>query len=494
MISTTLFAGCTPEVACGVDGRIIGVGARARDAAGRKAEVVRLRGEAWPGLIDSHIHLEGLADANLTLQLGGAGSLKEVLARVRSWSKPLPRKDAWVVGAGWYNDAWSDEPGFPGREKLDAAVGGRPAYLRRKDGHSAWVSTAALQAAGIDGKTENPPGGTIDRDGRGEPTGILRENAMHLVWDKVPRASDADLDAAMAKTLADLARVGLVAVHSMDSARGFASLQRLRARDELPVRVTYNIPVADLSWAERIGLRSGWGDPWLRIWGVKAFLDGSLGSRTAEMLDGSGVARLTQSDLEDVVQRCARAELNVCLHAIGDAATRRTLDALTPHRNAWPLWRPRIEHAQCVHPKDMPRMARLGVIASMQPIHAEADRELADAQWPNVVGHAYAWRALERAGVRLAFGSDAPVETPDPLAGIEAATSWRKKARWHPELALTRTSALRAYTSGAAYAAGMEGDAGVLRTGKLCDLTLVDGGRVVATVVGGRVTWRRKPA
>jgi predicted amidohydrolase YtcJ len=158
------------------------------------------------------------------------------------------------------------------------------------------------------------------------------------------------------------------------------------------------------------------------------------------------------------------------------------------------LWRPRIEHAQCVSPKDMTRMARIGAIASMQPIHAVADRELADTEWPSVTKHAYAWRALESAGVRLAFGSDAPVELADPLAGIEAATKWRRQAKWHPELALTRASALRAYTSGAAYATGMEKELGALRPGKVCDMTVVDDGRVVATVAGGVVTWRRKPA
>jgi predicted amidohydrolase YtcJ len=280
----------------------------------------------------------------------------------------------------------------------------------------------------------------------------------------------------------------------MDSARCLAALQRLCARAQLPVRVTYNLPLADLPHAERIGVRSGWGDSWLRIWGVKAFLDGSLGSRTAEMLDGSGTARLTQPDLQEMLQRCARAELNVCLHAIGDGAVRRALDALAARRNAWNTWRPRLEHAQCVHPKDASRMARLGVIASMQPIHAVSDRELADVLWPAVTRQAYAWRMLERAGVRLAFGSDAPVEAADPLAGIEAATGWRRAVRWHPELALTRASALRAYTAGAAYAAGMEGELGSLRRGKLCDITVVDKGHVEATIAGGRVTFRRKRA
>ena len=490
-LEPTLFAGCKPEVAA-FDGRILAVGPGARAAAGRKAEVVRLSGDSWPGLIDSHIHLEGLADRTLTVDLTGSGSREDALSRVREAAKALP-KDGWVVGAGWYNDAWPDRA-FPSRRHLDAVVAGRPAYLRRKDGHSAWASSAALRISGVTRDTADPPGGSIDRDPDGEPTGILRETAMELVWRFVGRETDAQLDAAMGRALADLARAGLTGVHAMDSARGFASLQRLRAKAPLPVRVTYNLPLADLPHAERMGVRSGWGDPCLRIWGVKAFLDGSLGSRTAEMLDGSGTARLTQADLVEMIERCARAELNVCLHAIGDGAVRRALDALAPKKNAWAKWRPRIEHAQCVHPKDMARMGKIGVIASMQPIHAIADRELADQNWPGVVENAYAWRALEKAGVHLAFGSDAPVETADPLAGIEAATSWRKAAKWHPELAVTRASALRAYTSGAAFAAGMEDQVGALRPGRLCDMTVVEDGRVVATVVGGRVSWRRRRA
>jgi predicted amidohydrolase YtcJ len=491
-MQAVLFSGCKPEVAAGVDGRIIAVGPGARAAAGRQAEVIRLKGEAWPGLIDAHIHLEGLADKKLNVELGGAKSVKEALAGVTQRAKNLP-KGAWVVGAGWYNDVWTD-PSFPTRRQLDKATGGRPAFMRRKDGHSAWVTSEALNLAGIDRTTADPPGGQIDRDEMGELTGILRETAMELVAAIIPPAPDADFDAAMARALTELARMGLTSVHSMDTRRGFGSLQRLHARGKLPVRVTYNPRVEDLPHAERMGVRSGWGDPWLRIWGIKAFLDGSLGSRTAEMLDGTGVARLTQEELVDIVTRCAKAELNVCLHAIGDGAVRRALDALAPHRSAWSKWRPRIEHAQCVNPKDMPRMAKLGAIASMQPIHAVADRELADQQWPAVTHNAFAWRALERAGVRLAFGSDAPVEIADPIAGIDAATAWRKRAAWYPDLAVTKASALRAYTSNAAYAVGMENDLGVLRPGKLCDMTVVEDGRVVATIVGGAISWRRKTA
>ena len=450
-----------------------------------------MRGTALPGLIDSHVHLEGLANSHLTLEIAGTKSLEEALQRVEAWVRKLP-PHAWVVGAGWYNDLWSN-PAFPTRRDLDVAAGGRPVYLVRKDGHSAWVSGAALALAGIGSATEEPPGGVIDRDARRRPTGILRETAMRAVSALLPRADDADFDAAMVRALAGLAELGVTSVHAMDTARGFAALQRLHSAGRLPIRVTYNLPLADLHHAERLGVRSGWGDDWLRIWGVKAFLDGSLGSRTAEMLDGSGTSRLPQSELVDMIDRCARAELNVCLHAIGDGAVRRALDALAGKRDAWRYWRPRVEHAQCVHPKDVPRFAKIGVIASMQPIHAVADRELVDRHWPGVVTHSYAWGALARAGAMLAFGSDAPVEPADPLLGIDAATAWRRRAAWHPDLAISRAKALRAYTVNAAYAVGMEQHQGSLRLGKLCDMTVVGEDGVEATIVGGKVSWRRTP-
>jgi predicted amidohydrolase YtcJ len=308
----------------------------------------------------------------------------------------------------------------------------------------------------------------------------------------VPPPGPAELDQAIAASLRSLARLGLTSAHSMDTSAAFASLQRLAARGLLPVRVTYNLPAADLKHAERIGVRSGWGDDRLRIWGVKAFLDGSLGSRTALMLDGSGLSLLPPTELADLARRCAAAGLNLCLHAIGDAAVRRALDALEPLAGARSHWRPRIEHVQCLDPADLGRFQACGAIASMQPIHAVSDRELADRIWGARTEHAYAWRKLAQAGAVLAFGSDAPVEPADPLRGLDAATAWRRRARWHPGLALTPAAALRAYTWGPAYAVGMERELGRLRAGFLCDLTVIDGGRVEASIVGGRVSWRRK--
>ena len=477
-------------MASGPDGRILAVGAGARAAAGADAEVVRVPGRALPGLADAHVHLESLARLRLDVDLAGARSLAEALNRVRRHAARLPG-DAWVAGRGWYNDGWRDRS-FPDRRSLDVAAGGRPAVLLRKDAHSAWVSSAGLAGAGIDRGTPDPPGGVIDRDGSGEPTGILRETAVDLVQRCVPRTPDERLDAAMAAALRDLSRLGLTSVHSMDRVAAFASLSRLHARRPLPVRVSWNLPAARLEHAERLGLRGGTGDDRLRIWGVKAFLDGSLGSRTAEMLDGSGVRVLAQDDLADLARRCRAAGLSLCLHAIGDGAVRRGLDVLEPLAGGGPRWRPRIEHAQCVDPADVPRFRRAGVIASMQPIHAVADRELAERTWGERSRHAYAWRPLQSAGAVLAFGSDAPVESADPLLGLDAATGWRRRAGWHPDLALNPAQALRAYTAGPAYAVGMEDRLGRLRPGMLCDLTIVRDGHVQATVVGGEPTWRRR--
>jgi len=476
-VKAILFRGCRPEVAAGPDGRILAVGVAARTGAGRDAAVIEIEGQVLPGLHDAHLHLEWLALRHLTVDLQNVATRRQALARVRAWAERLP-SDAWVVGRGWYNDAWRDDPSWPRPEELDAVVGGRPAILTRKDGHSAWLSSRAVKVAQLTSADQGP-------------LGTVKETMIKAVRRLVPEPTDAAFDKGMLGALRALAAKGITSVHTMDTPRAFRSFQRLHAAGRLPLRVTWNFPASELAAAERIGIRSCWGDETLRIWGVKAFLDGSLGSRTAEMLDGSGVTVLPQDELRDLVARCARAELNVCLHAIGDRAVRRALDALEPHAGAWRYWRPRIEHAQCVDPADLPRFRAAGVIASMQPIHAVADRELAEREWPAVAGHSYAWRPLLDAGAILVFGSDAPVEDASPLLGIDAATDWRRRAAWHPELAIPRAAAVRAYSAGAAYAAGAERLVGRLTPGLLCDLTFVAGDRVVATVVGGRVTWRR---
>jgi predicted amidohydrolase YtcJ len=490
---TTLFVGCRPEVAVGGDGRVIATGAAARDAAGTSATTHVLHGRTHPGFGDSHLHLDWMARAASGVELGGAATRREALDRVAAFARRAAPA-AWVTGSGWSNDEWSDDPRTLTREELDTVGGGRPVVLTRKDGHSACLSSAALAAVGFTRDTPDAAGGVMDRDSHGELTGMVREQACDAAARAVPTLGDDQFDTALLAVLDRLACDGLTMVHTMDGPRLFSALERIHGQRRLPIRVVWNLPVGLLPEAERLGISSGFGDEWLRIWGVKAFLDGSLGSRTAEMLDGSGVVVTPDAELADIVARCARARLNVCLHAIGDGAVRRALDALEPFANAWERWRPRIEHAQCVSEDDIPRFARLGVIASMQPLHAVSDRTIADAAWGARTAQSYAWGALDRAGATLAFGSDAPVEDPSPMLGLDAATAWRSRAGWHTELALSRAAAIRAYTRGVAYAAGMEREVGALRAGMRADMTVVDGGKVTATVVDGRLAWQRRAA
>jgi len=484
----TLFVGCEPSVLCDRGGRIVAVGPDAIAAAGTEGKVVELEGRALPGLGDSHIHLHELALLRLGLDLHRTRSRQEVLDMVRAASRSLPPA-AWIVGRGWNYSEWP-QPQLPNRHDLDEAGGGRPVLLASKDEHSVWVSSSALRLAGIGKEIPDPVDGVIDREPEGEPSGILRE-LWRLFAGILPRPGQAEYQGLLASVLSDLARLGLCTVHTMDPGETLFALQRLREDDSLPLRVVVNLPVDNLAAAQQLGIRSGWGDSRLRVWGIKAFMDGSLGSRTAEMLDGSGVARILDPALEELIERCLAAELNLCLHAIGDRAVHRALVAMERRAGAWPRWRPRIEHAQCVDPGDIPRFLRAGAIASMQPIHAIADRAMADSVWGERAGNAYAWGRLAEAGVPLAFGSDAPVESPSPLLGLAAATGWRSSVGWYPALSLSEKDALDAYTLGVAFAAGMEKECGRLAPGYRCDLTVVSGDQVVATVVDGKLIYSR---
>jgi len=479
-----LFAGCSPEVAAGRDGRILAVGAAAREIAG--AEILTLRGRALPGLTDSHLHLGWMARDRLRLDLAAAADRDAVLLEVFLAAMTLP-DDAWLVAHHLDDSNWVESMPLT-RDDLDVAAVGRPVFIHRRDTHSAWVSSAALAAAGISASTPDPPGGVVDRDQHGQPTGIVRESAAELVRSQIPDPGLPELVASLREVVAELAGLGLTAVHSIHTPEDHALLGQLLEAGRLPLRVSAFLPAASLDDLVAAGVRSGHGDDRLRIWGIKLFLDGSLGSGTAEMLDGGGLQVTDGDALRTTLRRAHAARLNPAIHAIGDAAVRRALDALAEMSPSWSMWRPRIEHAQCVAPADAGRFSSLGVIASMQPLHAVSDRDLADRRWPGQTGNAYAWRTLHDAGAVLAFGSDAPVCSADPLRGLHAATSWRAAAGWHPELAVDEDTAIAAYSRGAAYAVGMEDRAGSLRPGLWCDLTVVDGDELVATVVAGELT------
>lgn len=476
-----VFTGCTPAVACDAGGRIVAVGADALDFPG--AARVNLRGRALPGLTDSHIHLGWMARGRIRLDLGKAASRDDALLEIFLRAMELP-EGAWLVGHGLDDSAWPVAERLTLGE-LDVAAAGHPLFVHRRDTHSAWVNSEALAAAGIDATTPDPPGGVIDHDESGELGCIVRENAAEQVRVEIPDPPLADLVAALREVVDDLARLGLTGVHSIDSPEDHALLGQLRDAGRLPLRVSGYLPAAHLDELIAGGVRAGQGDARVRVAGIKLFLDGSLGSGTAEMLDGSGVQVTDDEALHDALRRAHDGELNVAIHAIGDGAVRRALGALQQLGPTWPAWRPRIEHVQCIDPADAPRFAQIGVVASMQPVHAVSDRAVADERWSERVTGAYAWQTLHQAGARLAFGSDAPVDSPDPLLGIRAATTWRAEHDWHPQLAVSEEVAIEAYTSGAAYAAGMETELGRLEPGQWCDLTVVDGDEVVATVVAG---------
>jgi predicted amidohydrolase YtcJ len=483
-----LFRGGTPEVASGADGRILGVGAAATAAAGPQADVVELEGRVHPGFHDSHIHLGWMARHRMTLDLTGAAGVADVVDRVRRRASGLP-VGAWVVGHHLDDSDWTDRDKLD-RRHLEAASPGRPVFIHRRDTHLAWVSSEALAIAGIDRDSVDPAGGVIDRDSDGEPSGVVRDQAAELVRRHIPEIDAARRRQLLGDVCSELSRLGVTSVHAVESVEDFELLGSLHAAGLLHLRVSALLPHDSVDDLVAAGVRSGHGDDSVRVWGVKLFLDGSLGSDTAEMLDGRGIEVLPQKALRSVVARTADAGLNLAIHAIGDGAVRRCLDALEERPAAHPLWRPRIEHAQCVDSEDASRFAQLGVIASMQPIHAVSDRTLADRRWGDRCANAYAWRLLHDAGALLAFGSDAPVDDPAPLRGIAAATHWRRTAGWYPQLALDGASAVQAYTANAAYAVGMEDRLGTLAPGSWCDLTVVRGDVVIATVLAGEVVSR----
>jgi predicted amidohydrolase YtcJ len=370
--------------------------------------------------------------------------------------------------------------------------------------------------AAITAETPDPPGGHIRCDASGEPTGILQENAAALVREIVPQPTLQGVIAACKRGLANAHRVGLTGIHNCEGQQALAAFQELHRRGELTMRVLMHIPAGNLEAAVALGLRDGFGDEWVRVYGVKAFSDGALGSRSAWMLapfeddrTNTGIPTITPSALNELVQVANGAGLSVAVHAIGDAANRAVLDAIAAAQApAGACLRNRIEHVQLLHPDDIPRLAQIGVIASMQPIHATSDIEIADLHWGERAAGGYAWRSLLDSGAKLAFGSDAPVEDISPLLGIHAAVTRRRAdgfpqaEGWYPEQRLTVSEAAHAYTMGAAYASGEEAIKGSLTAGKLADLVVLDQDifqidpmdipctQVLATMVGGKFVYQ----
>lgn len=471
-----------------------------------------------PGLTDAHIHLEefalGLQKVDCETSTRG-----ECLARVAERAR-LAAPETWILGHGWNQNDW--EEGFGTAADLDALVPNHPVYLTSKSLHTAWVNTAALRLANISAATPDTRESRLGRYDNGEPDGILFEGATKLVEDAIPKPTTEQVAQAIQTAQGKLWCMGLTGVHDFDQRTCFLALQSLRQCGALRLRVLKSIPLEDMPHAVALGLRSGFGDDWLRVGGVKIFADGALSSHTAALFQPfhglSGNRGMLFKDAEELFEHGRLAVengLSLAVHAIGDRANHEVLKAFANLRNQgkWgisqkPLppgmdLRHRIEHVQLVHPDDAALLAELGLVASMQPIHATSDMETADRYWGPRTAFSYAFQTQLSHGAILAFGSDAPVESPNPFWGLHAAVTRRRSdgspgpQGWHPEQRLSVAQALRAYTLGAAYAAGWEQRLGKLAPGYLADLLVLEDDpfncqpeclreiRPLATMVGG---------
>jgi predicted amidohydrolase YtcJ len=468
-----------------------------------------------PGFIDTHVHFLDGGFRLASVQLRDARTKDEFVRRIAAFAGTVPA-DTWITGGDWDHTHWGGE--LPAREWIDAATPNHPVWVNRLDGHMALANSAALKAAGVTRATEDVAGGEIVRGTGGEPTGLLKDNAMALVDRVVPEPSDDMRDRALAAAMEYVAEQGVTSVHNMGSWADLETFARARRADALETRIYSVVPLADWERLRDVvatrepGGSEGRGDEWLRIGGLKGFVDGSLGSHTAafhEPFDDApgdrGLLVNTPEDLYAWISGADKAGLHVMVHAIGDRANGLLLDIFerVASENGARDRRFRIEHAQHLAAADIPRFATLSVIPSMQPYHAIDDGRWAEKYIGGRIRTTYAFRSLIDAGASLAFGSDWFVAPPTPLEGIYAAVTRRTlddrhPGGWVPEEKLTVEEALRAYTAGAAYASFEEDRKGVLAAGRLADFVMLDRNlfeiapedirhaRVVLTVVGGR--------
>ncbi|MCP3735700.1 amidohydrolase family protein [Sphingomonas sp. RP10(2022)] len=471
-----------------------------------------------PGMIDAHGHVMELGFRALELDLSDTKTLAEAQAKIAAYARANPDR-AWIIGGGWNQEVWGLGR-FPTAADLDAAVGDRPVWLARADGHASWGNSAALKAAGVTAKSVAPAGGRIEKGAGGQPAGVFVDAAQELVARVVPRPLGKDRNAAFLKAQAILLSYGVTATADMGtSIDDWLTYRRIGDNGGLRLRImSYGMGVDTTVQIGAVGP-----SPWLygdrlKLVGVKLYADGALGSRGAwlkapyaDAPGQSGAGFMSDTVLRNWMSRAAMDGYQVAIHAIGDRANAEALDAIDEMAQTYKgdrRWR--IEHAQIVDPADLPRFGRYGTIASMQPVHQTSDRTMAEARLgPQRLVGAYAWASMLKNGAKLAFGSDYPVEKPDPWAGWAAAFT-RQDADgqpfggWHPEQAVTREQAWWAYTGGAAYAGFAEDRIGRLAPGLKADFVVVDRDPLLAsptdlratkvqeTWIGGQKVWERK--
>ena len=469
-----------------------------------------------PGLTDAHIHLQEYALSLRIVDCEGK-TKEEILCQVEERLHQTLHGE-WVRGHGWDQNTWGGV--WPTAADLEAVASENPVYLTAKSLHVAWANSTALKLAGIHPSTPDPVNGRIQRDAHGVPTGILFEEAMRLIKAVIPEPTPEALALNFRQVIAGLWRMGLTGIHDFDKRTCFQALQLLHERGDLQFRVVKSIPLELLPQAVALGLRSGIGDDFLRIGSVKLFADGALGPHTAAMfetyvdeLQNRGILILDNEQIYELGCLAAGSGLSLAVHAIGDRAVHEVLEGFTRLRayereRGLPALRHRIEHVQTIRPDDAGRLAELEVIASMQPIHAPSDMMIAESLLGDRAAFSYAWRTQLQHRARLAFGSDAPVESPNPFRGLHAAVTRRRvdgspgPEGWFPEQRLTVREALEGFMLGPAFAAGMENRLGRLSAGFLADLTVVEtdpfscdpadlyGIQPTATMVDGEWVWQ----
>nr|WP_208417723.1 amidohydrolase [Sphingopyxis panaciterrae] len=470
-----------------------------------------------PGMIDAHGHVMGMGFSLMLLDLSETKSLAEAQAAIRKYAAANPEMP-WIIGSGWNQEKWGLGR-FPTSADLDAAVPDRPVWLERVDGHAGWANSAAIAAAKVTTASKVPEGGRIEMEG-GKPSGVFVDSAMALVDNAKPKPLARDLDRALFLAQQKLLEQGVTSIADMGTTiADWQAYRRAGDKKQLAIRIlSYGADIDNMTIIAGQEPTPWLYDDRLRMVGVKLYLDGALGSRGAwlkapysDAPGQKGLPLLTPAQLRNKMVRASMDKFQVAIHAIGDAANAEALAAIgdltadLPGERRW-----RIEHAQILDPTDIPRFAQLKVIASMQPIHQPSDRLMAEARLgPDRLRGAYAWRSLENAGVRLAFGSDVPVESSNPFPGIAAAISRTDAAGqpfggWHPEEAVTRETALDGFTRTAAFAAFAEDRLGTLMPGMRADFLIVDADPLLAspdeirrmtpreTWIGGYRYYKRK--
>lgn len=509
----------------------VGSAASVMEWKGPKTRILDAQGKTvLPGIIDAHVHFSNGGFEISGVQLRDAATPEEFARRIGEHARKVP-KGEWILGGTWDHELWGGTP-LPTRAWIDAVTPEHPVFVSRYDGHMALANSLALKLAGVTRDTPTPSGGEIVKGPDGEPTGLLKDEAMGLVFRVIPDPSEEQLTRAIRAALREAARYGVTGIHDLSSASDVRVYQQLQQQGELTARMYCILPLPQWEAVARTGIRAGFGNEWIRLGGLKGFADGSLGSTTALFFEPYNDAPQTaglpagmmfpEGNMLKMASGADAAGLQLVIHAIGDKANRLILEVYEAIEKArgrrnlsgdrWPnsARRWRIEHAQHIHPDDFAKYARLGVIASMQPYHAIDDGRWAEKR----IGHergktTYAFRTFLDRGVKLAFGSDWTVAPLNPFTGIYAAVTratldGKNPGGWYPEQKITLAEAIEAYTMGSAYAEFSESQKGSITPGKLADVILLDSDllaipaekikdvKVRATIVGGRVVYEMR--